>query len=53
MWAHKKFKKQLFKGSYTRYKNERVFELSCDTRTISFESWQMAKRDGWKRVSVK
>lgn len=51
MWTHKKFKKQMFKGSYSRHKNERVFELVGNGRTISFESWQMAKRDGWVKAN--
>jgi hypothetical protein len=45
-WNHKKFKKP-FMGYYTRLKGERVLNLTNGTRTITFESWQMAKRLGW------
>jgi hypothetical protein len=52
MWKNDlKFKGQQFKGRYNRTKKgeERVFELvNIKTgRVISFESWQMAKKNSW------
>ena len=56
MWQHStKFKGQQFKGRYNRTKKgeERVFELvNIKTkRVISFESWQMAQKAGWQKVT--
>lgn len=51
MWTHKKFKK-LFRGYYTRLKGERVFNLTNGKRTITFESWQMAKKLGWQKAGM-
>jgi ABC-type tungstate transport system permease subunit len=52
MWVHPKHK-ATYRGRYNRTKKglERVFELvnSKTGRVISFESWQMAKRQGWKK----
>jgi hypothetical protein len=48
MWSHKKHGKN-FKGKYSFKSGERVFELTNGKRTISFESWQMAKSLGWVR----
>lgn len=50
MWTHKSQGKKLYKGSYGRFKGERVFELNNGTRTVTFESWQMAKKLGWRKV---
>jgi len=57
-WTHKKYKTK-FKGSYkylafsalssTKIIWERVFVLTNGKRTISFESWQQAVKQGWKR----
>lgn len=50
MWTHKKFGKKPFVGRYERDKDaERVFVLRRGKRKISFESWQMAKKVGWKK----
>ena len=48
LWSHEKFKRK-FKGYYTRLKGERVFNLTNGKRTITFESWQQAKRLGWQK----
>jgi hypothetical protein len=56
-WTHKKYKTK-FKGSYrwinfiSRHPSltaiaERVFVLTNGKRTISFESHQSAKKQGW------
>ena len=55
MWQHStKFKGQQFKGRYNRTKTgeERVFELvNVKTgRVLSFESFQLAKKNGWSKV---
>lgn len=49
MWTHKKYPKREFKGYYRYFYGERVFELSDKKRTITFESWQMAKSMGWRK----
>ena len=49
MWVNKKFPKREFKGRYVYLKSERVFELHDGKRTITFESWQMAKNNGWSK----
>lgn len=46
MWINKKFKTKYW-GHYSYHKGERVFELTNGSRTITFESWQMAKKLGW------
>lgn len=50
-WKHKIKKPNLFyRGSYSYHRGERVFELKRlfgNKRTITFESWQMAKKLGW------
>jgi len=50
-WRHAKFAPWQFIGSYERDKDgERVFVLKHKgLRKITFESWQMAKRDGWRK----
>jgi hypothetical protein len=52
MWTHTKYKTK-FKGTYERdSKGERVFILTGkgkSTKRITFESWQMAKKIGWKK----
>jgi hypothetical protein len=54
-WTHKKYKTK-FKGYYQWLKfpaslgiklTERVFVLTNGKRTISFESHQAAKKQGW------
>lgn len=49
MWTHKKYK-TAFKGTYQRTKSDRVFQLISEKKTISFESYQAAKKDGWVKV---
>lgn len=49
MWMHPKVKGK-FKGHYRLHRGERVFDLVSDARTITFESWQMAKKLGWMKV---
>jgi hypothetical protein len=48
IWTHKKYKGE-FVGSYVRTKNDRVFQLSSGKKVFSYESWQAAVRDGFKR----
>ena len=52
IWKHKKFK-SAFIGFYERdSKGERVFVLISmkePLRRITFESWQMAKSQGWHK----
>lgn len=49
-WQHKKFKKQLFKGSYARTKKgERYFLLASEKQEFVFESFQAAKKSGWTK----
>ena len=51
-WTHKKYKTK-FKGMYKwlaadgLFQRERVFVLTSGKRTISFESHQSAKKQGW------
>lgn len=53
-WKNKKFHGRQFQGNYYRVWNgQRVFELSNKNKTITFESWQMAKELGWKRKKTK
>lgn len=55
MWMNKKYGKKQFKGSYVKLKGERVFELTFankEVKTITFESWQMAKKLGWVKVNA-
>ena len=54
MWSHKKHGKKIFTGTYAFQKvkrhypyQERIFQLVCGDKIISFESWQAAKKDGW------
>lgn len=50
-WTHKKFGKQTFTSFYVRDREgERNFVLYSQGkfRRITFESWQMAKKLGWK-----
>lgn len=53
MWQYKN-QKTLFKGYYEKdKKGERNFILvgtKSPFRRISFESWQMAAKVGWKKV---
>lgn len=49
-WKHKK-QKELFASSYKVNGEDRVFQLTNGRRVISFESWQAAKADGWKKVN--
>ena len=54
-WVNKKFSKKCFKGGYERDKDgERVFTLTDQRkgtqRKITFESWQAARKAGWKRI---
>lgn len=49
MWTHPKYKQKLFTGKYDRLNGERVFSLVCGPKTITFESWQSAKKLGWVR----
>ena len=52
MWNHKsKHRGKFFKGRYIYVKKERVFQLAAGARIISFESWQMAKTMGWKKIA--
>lgn len=50
-WKHPKYKK-LFFSRYSRVakSGERVFELVCDGKAKTYESWQAAVRDGWKKA---
>ena len=60
-WTHKKYKTP-FVGSYQRLifkvggtvmtALERVFVLTNGKRTISFESWQAAKKAGWVKFET-
>lgn len=46
---HKRFNNRAFKGSYERdKKGERIFILTNKKKRITFESWQMAKKTGWR-----
>jgi hypothetical protein len=45
-WFNDKYK-TAFIGSYTVAKGDRVFQLANGKKTISFESWQQAKKLGW------
>lgn len=54
MWSHKKHGKKNFTGTYSFQKvkrpypyQERIFQLVCGDKIISFESWQAAKKMGW------
>lgn len=50
MWKNKETGKH-FVGSYEREKSgERIFVLSDGKRRITLESWQMAKKAGWRKV---
>lgn len=53
MWKHIKYSGP-FKGEYERDKDgQRVFVLRSEvvkTNKKTFESWQMAKSLGWKKV---
>jgi len=52
MWKNKAQNKLAFVGSYERDKDgERVFVLKNNNKKkFTFESWQMAKKLGWKKV---
>jgi hypothetical protein len=47
VWSHKKFGKKTFEGFYAFDRGERVFELNCGARRITFESHEAAKALGW------
>ena len=46
VWTHPK-RKSTYTGSYERLKGERVFNLTNGQHTVTFESHQAAKVDGW------
>lgn len=51
VWTNKKHPGHKYEGSYSRLRGERVFELTRTNgnRRITFESWQMAKKMGWRK----
>lgn len=60
VWRNrKKYSKRQYIGSYQRNRsNERNFILSYifkngKSHNISFESWQMAKEIGWRKLKTK
>lgn len=56
MWTNSKFGKRQFIGSYERdSRDERIFVLNCEKnkRRIVFESFQAAKKLGWKRKEAR
>lgn len=56
VWTNKKYANRKYTGAYKKaVANERNFILSGELKngkvhTVSFESWQMAKSMGWKKV---
>lgn len=49
MWINKKYKTE-FRGTYAWTGTERVFQLVSGKKTLSFESHQQAKKQGWTKV---
>jgi hypothetical protein len=58
MWMNAKYRKGLWKGSYSKTKKgERFFILTFQGKTKAdvekiervYESWQAAKADGWEK----
>lgn len=51
MWKHSKYKNRAYTGHYLWIGKERVFALINREKEhcISYESHQMAKRDGWSK----
>jgi hypothetical protein len=50
-WTNKKHGKKVFVGSYETKKNgQRIFNLTCEGKEISFESYAQAKSFGWVKV---
>lgn len=54
MWQKKKYGKKLYQGSYRFVTGEREFILvgmsNGKKNTISFESHEAAKTNGWKKL---
>jgi hypothetical protein len=50
-WSHKKFKNCVFKGSYHKFKGERIFVLKCEGKpNQEFSSHHAAKSAGWVSI---
>lgn len=55
-WTHSKYGKRKYFGKYEKHKGERLFVLSWVSQdgmkyhNVSFESWQMAKNQNWRKI---
>jgi hypothetical protein len=49
IWNNKRFR-NFYHGSYVKAGKDRVFQLTCGNKVISFESWQAAVKQGWEKL---
>lgn len=51
-WSHPK-QKELWASRYALTEEDRVFQLYDGRKVKSYESWQAAVKDGWKKKKKK